>query len=116
MRLKSCASNLLKRARKIKEAIVEVAQAKEEVRGVPGGAAIVKVAFAAASAAVSSSANGALNDVLVQLDRAESELEVAKSDLSAEEYDETRGAISMLRKEIAKLEDTLADLTAAMRG
>ena len=98
----------------IAEAAGEIEEARREARSAPGGEMILKIAFAAASAATKSSVDGALAKVERAIDRAEKDLKTA--DVSDEERVETQLAIDTLRSEMAGLREALADLVAAMEA
>ncbi|NWG92721.1 MAG: hypothetical protein HXY21_09465 [Parvularculaceae bacterium] len=98
----------------VAEAIADIEEAREEVKGVPGARIILRIAFASARAGASTAVDEALGEARVEIDRAESELRAA--DVSAEERDETQGAIEALREELDALEVVLNDLLDALRA
>jgi len=98
----------------VAEAIADIEEAREEVKGVPGARIILRIAFASARAGASTAVDEALGEARVEIDRAESELRAA--DVSAEERDETQGAIEALREELDALEVVLNDLLDALQA
>jgi uncharacterized coiled-coil DUF342 family protein len=96
----------------IVEAIADIRDAREELRSVPGGRLIVRVAFAAASEAASTAVAEALKEARAEIDDAERRL--ASADVTPEERVETQGAINGLREDLAGLESALADLVRAL--
>ncbi len=98
----------------VAEAIAEIDEAREEVKSVPGGRLILKIAFASARAGASTAIEEALGDARREIDRAEQELKTAEVD--AEELAETQTAIDVLREEINALEASLNELLSAMNG
>lgn len=100
--------------REIDDAIDEIRDARAEMRGVPGGRFIIRIAFAAAADATSEAADEAFDDAFEEVDRAEADLRTAE--VSREERIETQGAIDMIRDELTGLEDALEDLAAALKG
>lgn len=97
----------------IVDAIADIEAAREEMRGVPGGRVILRIAFASARAGASSAVYEALDEARAEVDRAERDLVTA--DVSAEEKVETQGAIDVLRIELDALEDSLGQLLDALR-
>lgn len=98
----------------IKEAIGDIDEARKEVKGVPGGGVILKIAFATARSTASLAIDEALADARTEVDRAESELKAAK--VSDGERDETQVAISTLREELDDLQIALEELIEALRA
>ena len=94
------------------ESIADIEEARADVKGVPGGRLILKIAFAAARSGASESANAAINEARIALDGAERDLAVA--DVSAEEKVETGEAINAIREGLVLVEDALDQLFAAM--
>lgn len=98
----------------IADAINNIADAKEEVRDVPFGGLIAKIAFNAASATVTNATQAAFGDLLEELDMAEIELDTNRTSLGEEEYLETIGAINMIRTEISSIEEAIDELVDAL--
>jgi uncharacterized coiled-coil DUF342 family protein len=98
----------------VAEAIADIEEVREEVKGVPGARIILRIAFASARAGASTAVDEALGEAREEIDRAESELRTA--DVSAEERDETQGAIEALREELDALEVVLNELLDALRA
>ncbi|HXI85826.1 MAG TPA: hypothetical protein VNH64_00095 [Parvularculaceae bacterium] len=98
----------------IDDAIEDIADAKEEAKSAPGGAFIMKIAFAAAREATDSSIREALDEVSDALDRAERDLKTA--DVSDDERVETQLAIDTARDGIASLRPKLDELVEALRA
>jgi hypothetical protein len=100
--------------REIDQAIDEIEDARADMRGVPGGRLIIRIAFATAAEATSEAAGEAMDDAYDELERAEDELR--RMDISREEFVETQGAIETLRDELGLLEESLDRLSTALRG
>lgn len=98
----------------VADAIKDIEEARAEVKGVPGGRLILKIAFASARAGASTAVEEALGEARAEIDRAERDLVTA--DVSAEERVETQGAIDALRGELDALEVSLNELLSAMRA
>lgn len=96
----------------IKDAIGDIDEAREEASSAPGGAVIVKAAFAAARITASAAVDKALREAREEIDDAE--VELAAMDISADERVETQEAIDVLRTELAALEDALGELFDAL--
>lgn len=96
----------------IVESIADIEEARADVKGVPGGRLILKIAFAAARSGASESANAAIDEARLALDGAERELAVM--DVSAEERAETGEAIDVIREGLVLVENALAQLFEAM--
>ena len=99
----------------IDEAIRDIEEAKEEVKEVPLGGMVAKTAFSAASATVSKATDTALGEVSKELDKAETELGKQRGSLGEAEYQETSGAIMMLREELDALQGRLDKLTETLK-
>ena len=98
----------------IAEAVVDVEEARAEIESENGlGRAIAKIAFGFASTTVDVSVNAAFGKLQTELDLAEKELGVRRTDLGEAEFKETQGAITMIRTEISAIESALEDLTQA---
>ena len=100
----------------IADAILDIEEAREEVKEAPGGAVIMKIALGTASKVVTKATGKVFDEVLTEISAAAEELETVRDEIGDEEYAETRLAISVLREEIASLEDAISELTAAMRA
>jgi predicted nucleic acid-binding Zn-ribbon protein len=98
----------------VADAIKDIEEAREEVKGVPGARIVLKIAFASARAGVSTAIDEALGDARVEIDKAERGLAIA--DVSDEERAETQEAIDVLRTELDALEESLNELTEALRA
>jgi predicted nucleic acid-binding Zn-ribbon protein len=98
----------------IKEAIADITDARSEVKGVPGGGVILKIAFATARSSVSIAVDEALSDARREVDRAARDLK--SMDVSADERAETELAISTLREELDSLEVALEELMDALQA
>lgn len=99
----------------IADAIRDIEDTQEEIKDAPPGSrAIVKIAFAAAREATEAVIAEALDEVYEEIDDAEVRLKSA--DVSEAERIETQGAIDALREELAELQRSLDDLTAALRA
>jgi len=98
----------------VAEAIAEIEDARNDVKRVPGGQLILRIAFASARAGASTAVDEALRDARREIDKAERDL--AAADISDEERIETQGAISILRAELDALEASLNELLSAMRA
>ncbi len=98
----------------IEEAIGDIAEARAEVKSVPGGGAILKIAFATARSSASVAIEEALGDAREEISRAERDLKSAE--VSADERVETGIAISTLREELDTLQAALEDLIEALRA
>ena len=96
-------------------AIDEVEEAKQELDDVPGGEAILKVAFSVAGVAVSKSTDKAFEKLRYEIDLAEEQLIERQDQVGAEEFTETQLAIDVLREGIADIEVALADVIDALR-
>ena len=99
----------------IKDAISDIEEAKRDLKDAPGGEAIAKVAFKVASAAVDKATGKAINEARQTLDEAEALLEDRRDDIGEAEFQETLGAIGMIRSELIEIEYALDDLTSALR-
>jgi len=99
----------------IGEAIYEIEEAKEDVKGVPFGGMIARIAFRAASATVSGASETALDEVRSEMAKAERELDNRRSELGEAEYAETQSAFVMLYEEMAELEAALNELSLALK-
>lgn len=97
----------------IKEAIGDIDEARTDVKGVPGGGVILKIAFATARSSASIAIDEALAEARKEVSRAERDLKTA--DVSADERAETGVAISTLREELDSLEAALEELIEALR-
>ncbi|WP_133162196.1 hypothetical protein [Hyphococcus luteus] len=100
----------------IKDAIGDVEEARREAKEDPKTAGFVDIAFAAASASVESSTRGVFDNVYAALDRAESNLDAGKVEVSDAEFEETSEAIAVIREELAGVEAALDELLAAMKS
>lgn len=98
----------------IKEAIADIDDARAEVKGVPGGGVILKIAFATARSGASVAIDEAMADARKEVVRAERELKSA--DLDAAERAETEVALSTLREELDSLQAALEELIEALRA
>lgn len=98
----------------IAEAIGEIEEARQQVKAIPGGQVILKIAFASARAGATAAVDEALAEARVEIDKAEVGLTTA--DVSAEERAETQYAIKVLRTELEALEVSLATLMDALRA
>jgi len=98
----------------VAEAIGDIAEAKEEVKEVPFGGLIAKIAFSAAKASVSEATDIAIDEMREELTLAEVELGERRSDLGEAEYNETSGAIAMIQEELDGLEEVLEELVNAL--
>ena len=98
----------------IAEAVVEIEEAKEEVKDVPFGGLIANIAFRVASVTVSKATESALDEVRREMAKAEDELDNRRAELGEAEYAETQGAFAMVREELENIEDALDDLKAAL--
>lgn len=106
---------LIEARAEIGEAIYDIQEAKEEVKGVPFGGMIARIAFRAASATVSEASETALDEVRSEMVKAERELDNRRAELGEAEYAETQGAFVMLREEMAELEAALEELSQALK-
>ncbi len=98
----------------IKEAIGDIEEARKDVKGVPGGGVILKIAFATARSSASVAIDEALAEAREEVTRAERDLKTA--DVSADERAETQRAISTLREELDSLQGALEELIEALRA
>ncbi|MFN0023099.1 MAG: hypothetical protein ACKVS5_04295 [Parvularculaceae bacterium] len=98
----------------IRDAISEIAEARADVDGVPGGRVVLKIAFATARSAASMAINEALAEARAEVVRAKSELTTL--DVSSAERTETAGALSILGEELDALEATLEELIEALQA
>ncbi len=98
----------------IRDAIGEIEDARAEAEANPETRSVIEAALAAASAAVTSATNSAFEKVRAELD--EAEIELATTDVSAEEMTETQGAIAAVREELAGIEAAVGELVAAMKA
>lgn len=99
----------------IEEAVSDIAEAKEDVRESAMGAAIANVAFNVAQVAVDRATGMAVNKARKALNEAEVLLNARRDSLGEAEYQETRGAISMIRNELTDIESALEALAKALR-
>lgn len=99
----------------IEDAIVEIEDAREDVKSVPGAGVIMKIAFGAASKAVTRSTEEIFEDVRYELDQAEEGLAAREDELGPEEVVETQQAIDTIRAGIDEIEAALDQLVTAMR-
>ncbi len=99
----------------INDAIFDIEDAKEDVKDAPAGEAIAKVAFKVAGAAVDRATGKAIKEARKTLDEAETLLDEQREDVGEAEYQETLGAIAMIRSELIEIESALDDLTQALR-
>ncbi|MFQ5563907.1 MAG: hypothetical protein ACE5FO_10110 [Parvularculaceae bacterium] len=100
----------------IDDAMDEIEDAREEAKSAPGGGAILKVAFGAASVAITESVDKAFEKVRSELDTAEGRLSEMKSTLGPEEFAETQEAIGVIRAGLADIEAALDELVAALNA
>ncbi len=98
----------------VAEAIGDIEEARQEMKSVPGGRLILRVAFASARAGATTAVDEALTEARIEIDKAERDLKTA--DVSAEERVETQGAIDVLRTELDALEVSLNELLSALRA
>ena len=100
----------------IDDAMDEIEDARAEAKATPGGGAILKIAFGAASMALTESVDAVFDEVRAELDLAARRLLEMKSTLSAEEFAETQEAISVIRTGLADIEAALDELVASMKA
>jgi hypothetical protein len=98
----------------IKEAIGDIEEARKDVRGVPGGGVILKIAFATARSSASIAIDEAIAEARKEIRRAERDFKAM--DVSAEERAETELAILTLREELDSLQVALEELIEALRA
>ena len=100
--------------REIDDAIDDIEDARRDVRGVPGGRLIIRIAFATAAEATNEAAGAAMDDAFAEVDLAEDQLH--GMEISREERLETQHAIDTLREELGLLDESLGRLSEALRG
>ena len=100
----------------IADAILDIEEAREDVKEAPGGAVIMKIALGTASKVVTKATGKVFYEVLTEISAAAEELETVRDEIGDAEYTETRLVISVLREEIASIEEAISELTAAMRA
>ena len=100
----------------IADAIDDVNEAREEVKDIPAGGAIFRLAVSAAAATVDITGKTVFKDLRIALDGAEKRLVEARSDVGEAEYEETLGAITDFRKGATEIEASLDELLEAMRS
>lgn len=98
----------------VANAIKDIEDARAEVKGIPGGRLILKIAFASARAGASAAVDEALDEARIEIDKAERDL--ANAEISAEERVETQVAIEVLRSELDALEISLNEMLSALRA
>lgn len=98
----------------IRDAISEIQEARAEAEANPESRTVIEAALAAASVAITSATDSAFEKVRAELD--EAEVELAATDVSADEMAETQGAIAAVREELAGIEAAVSDLVAAMKA
>lgn len=99
----------------ITDAIGDIAEAKEDIAEAPMGETIGNIAFSIARSAVDRATGKALNEARETLDDAEAILATRRDDIGEDEFEETRGAITMIRRELIEIEYALDALTTALR-
>ncbi len=99
----------------ILDAIGDIEEAREDVKGVPGGQFVLKIAFAAARKSVTEATDEAFGEVRERLDAAEEELNATKDDVGASEYAETSEAIAVIRTGMNDVQASLSTLADAMK-
>ena len=113
-------SNLQKDLRDVRieivEAIDEIEAVKVEEFDEPGMRTIARVAVKSASAAVSNGTRDVLRQAYGTLDQTTRLLDERRSDIDEAEFNETSGALSMIRGELGQIEVALSDLVAAINS
>lgn len=99
----------------IAEAILDIEEARRDVKEVPGGGAVLEAALSAASVIVNKTVKEALSEVRSELNEARSRL-ASEETLGTDEIAETEEKFDIIFAELASLEASLGDLSAAMRG
>lgn len=100
----------------IDDAMDDIDDAREEAKATPGGGAVLKIAFGAASIAITESVDTAFEKVRAELDDASARLLDMKGTLDAAEFSETQEAISVIRTGLDDIEAALDKLVAAMKA
>ncbi len=99
----------------IRDAIYDIEDAREDVKDAPAGQAIANVAFKIAKTAVERATGKALSETRETLAEAEELLDARRDELGEDEFEETLGAITMIREELVEIEYALDDLTGALQ-
>ena len=107
-------ADLVEARSEIKNAIHEIEDAKDDVKDTPVGAAIAKIAFKVASTAVDRATGKAINEARKTLDEVEAQLHDQRDEIGETEFQETLGAVRMIRDELTEIELALDDLTDAL--
>lgn len=100
----------------ISDAIADVDEAREDTKGIPGAGVIVKIAMSFAARVADETVSEVFGELRSELSVAETELKNTSDDYSAQEYQETLGAIKMMKSELTSIDHALEDLFEAMRG
>lgn len=97
----------------IANAIIEVTEAKEEIKEAAFGGIVERIAFAAAKSSISEVADEIFADLRANLTLAKTELGNRRSSIGEDEFVETSGLITMLEGELTSLEASLKELAKA---